>query len=55
MTLGRGHDAGWWRSFVEHLRAAGYDGVLSIEHEDMGVGQLDGVTESVRLLRDALA
>lgn len=57
VTLGRGHTGGaaWWRSFVEHLRGAGYDGVLSIEHEDVALSQLDGVTESVELLKSVLA
>ena len=31
---GYGHDEAWWRAFVAALTAAGYDGVLSIEHED---------------------
>ena len=33
-TLGFGHDEMWWREFVCCLREVGYDGVLSIEHED---------------------
>lgn len=56
-TLGRGHDAAFWRSFLEALAAAGYDGVLSIEHEDRSIDPLDGVEESagfVRPLIDAL-
>jgi sugar phosphate isomerase/epimerase len=54
VTLGRGHEVSWWRTFVERLRAAGYDDVLSIEHEDMALSPLDGVRESVALLRGAL-
>ena len=53
VTLGRGHDVSWWRAFVAALRAAGYDDVLSIEHEDVALPPLDGVRESVALLRDA--
>ena len=54
VTLGRGHDLSWWRAFIGALRAAGYDDVLSIEHEDLALPPLDGVRESVVLLRDAL-
>jgi sugar phosphate isomerase/epimerase len=54
VTLGDGHEAGWWRLFVQALRQAGYDDVLSIEHEDFGVRPEDGVTRSVTLLRRVL-
>src|SRR5207249_4526918 len=33
-TVGHGHDVVWWRSLLAELRAAGYDGVVSIEYED---------------------
>ena len=54
VTLGRGHDAAWWRSFIAALRAVGYDDVLSIEHEDLALPPLDGVRETVGLLRGVL-
>ena len=54
VTLGRGHDTAWWQRFTGALRAAGYDDVLSIEHEDMALPPLDGVRESVGLLREAI-
>jgi sugar phosphate isomerase/epimerase len=52
VTLGDGHDAAWWRRFVGALRAAGYDDVLSIEHEDLALPPLDGVRRSVELLKE---
>jgi sugar phosphate isomerase/epimerase len=57
VALGRGHPdgAGFWRRFVEHLDAVGYDGVLSIEHEDVALSQLEGVTAAVRLLQEVTA
>jgi sugar phosphate isomerase/epimerase len=55
VTLGRGHDVSWWRRFIAALRQAGYDDVLSIEHEDLALPPLAGVCESVDLLRDAMA
>ena len=54
ITLGRGHDEPWWAAFVAALEAAGYDGVLSIEHEDPAQSPEEGVEESVALLRRVL-
>lgn len=54
VTLGFGHDLLWWRQFCTVLRLAGYDDVLSIEHEDLLLSPLDGVRRSVDLLRDAI-
>jgi len=51
VTLGDGHDAGWWRRFCAALRNAGYDDVLSIEHEDFALPPIEGVRQSVALLR----
>jgi sugar phosphate isomerase/epimerase len=54
VTLGNGHGVGWWRQFCAALREAGYDEVLSIEHEDMALPPIDGVRRSVALLREAI-
>ncbi len=50
-TLGFGHGERWWRDFVSALRAVGYDGVLSIEHEDLMMSTAEGVTKSVEFLK----
>lgn len=50
VTLGYGHGEQWWGSFCAALRAAGYDDVLSIEHEDQMMGPIEGVEKSVALL-----
>ena len=55
ITLGRGHDENWWKAFVGALAEVGYDGVLSIEHEDPALSAEAGVEESVMLLRRVLA
>ena len=55
VTLGHGHDEEFWREFCSMLRRAGYDDVLSIEHEDAAMAPVDGVRESVDLLRRALS
>lgn len=52
ITLGYGHDERWWREFCYRLRLAGYDGWLSIEHEDMMLSRLQGMRMSVDLLRN---
>jgi sugar phosphate isomerase/epimerase len=54
ITLGRGHGEPWWREFIAALAVAGYDGVLSIEHEDPAQSPEAGVEESVALLRRVL-
>ena len=54
VTLGDGHPVEWWAKFVIALRRAGYDDVLSIEHEDVVRTPEDGVRRSVELLREAL-
>ncbi|WP_218621632.1 sugar phosphate isomerase/epimerase family protein [Microbacterium oleivorans] len=56
ITLGSGHPEGarYWARFVAALHSAGYDGMLSIEHEDEARPRLDGVAESVRILSEAI-
>lgn len=51
ITLGYGHDEAWWREFCYHLRMVGYDGWLSIEHEDVVLSRIEGARRSVELLR----
>lgn len=51
ITLGYGHAEAWWREFCYRLRINGYDGWLSIEHEDVAIGRVEGVRRSVELLR----
>lgn len=57
VAVGTGHPEGveFWARFVDALRAAGYDGVLSIENEDYSLPQTDSVSVAVRTLRAALA
>jgi sugar phosphate isomerase/epimerase len=54
VTLGLGHDEDWWRRFCSALRAAGYEDVLSIEHEDAAMPPLEGVRKSTELLKRAI-
>lgn len=50
-TVGYGHGESWWRDFVSVLRLMGYDGVLSIEHEDRLMGSREGIIKSVEFLK----
>lgn len=56
VTLGRGYPGGqqFWGQFLSDLRMAGYDGVLSIEHEDVVIDALEGVAQSVAMIRGVL-
>ena len=51
ITLGFGHGEEWWRSFCYRLLMAGYDGWLSIEHEDVLLNAYEGLQKSVALLK----
>jgi sugar phosphate isomerase/epimerase len=54
ITLGFGHGETWWRQFCYRLKMAGYDGWLSIEHEDVLLNSLEGLEKSVALLKGVL-
>jgi sugar phosphate isomerase/epimerase len=54
ITLGHGHDERWWRTYCYRLRMNGYDGWLSIEHEDVILSRLEGVRRSVDLLKNVM-
>jgi len=49
-TIGYGHDYSFWKDFVSNLRMVGYDGVLSIEHEDSLMSIDEGLTKAANLL-----
>ena len=53
-TVGYGHGETFWRDFVSMLRAVGYDGVLSIEHEDSLMSMMEGVRRAVALLKSVV-
>ena len=53
-SVGEGHPAAWWRELAETLRGAGYDGALSIEHEDPLLARAEGLAVAVATLREAL-
>lgn len=53
-TVGYGHDISWWNDFFSTLRMVGYDGAVSIEHEDSLMSSMEGLTKAVETLKKAL-
>jgi sugar phosphate isomerase/epimerase len=53
-TCGYGHGDEFWKPFVSMLRCKGYDGVLSIEHEDSYMSVQEGFSKAVAYLRGIL-
>jgi sugar phosphate isomerase/epimerase len=53
--VGEGHDDETWVSLLTAMRRAGYDGVISIEHEDPRYDGEEGTERSVKGLRRILA
>ena len=51
ITLGYGNGEQFWKDFCYRLRMVGYDGWLSIEHEDVMLSREEGVRKSVELLQ----
>ncbi|CAN5740010.1 sugar phosphate isomerase/epimerase [soil metagenome] len=54
-VVGRGHEPDFWRALIRKLRSVGYDGAISIEHEDLKVDPEAGFREASDLLGTALA
>ncbi len=53
-TVGYGHDTGFWKDIVSTLRMIGYDGALSIEHEDSLMTGKEGLEKAIAFLKDVL-
>ena len=53
-TVGYGRDALFWKDLVSNLRMIGYDGVLSIEHEDSLMSGPEGLRKAIAFLKPLL-
>jgi sugar phosphate isomerase/epimerase len=53
-TVGYGHGPEFWSDFISTLSLIGYDGVISIEHEDSLMSVEDGYEKAATLLRQLL-
>ncbi|MFC7128218.1 sugar phosphate isomerase/epimerase family protein [Haloferax chudinovii] len=53
-SIGYGHDEGHWKDVVSTLRMVGYEGALSIEHEDALTSSTEGLEKAVDVLSRAV-
>ena len=53
-TVGYGHDALFWKDLISALRLAGYDRVLSIEHEDSQMSKVEGLRKAAAFLQECI-
>ena len=53
-TCGYGHSLEWWNDFISTLRLVGYDGAISIEHEDSLMSPAEGLRKAVEFFKRVL-
>jgi sugar phosphate isomerase/epimerase len=53
-SIGYGHDEAHWKDVVSTLRMVGYEGALSIEHEDSLTSGREGLEKAVDILQRAV-
>ena len=53
-TVGYGNGLDYWRDMISALRLAGYDKVMSIEHEDSLMTTEEGLTHAVEFLSQSI-
>ena len=53
-TVGYGHSSKVWKDIISRLAMAGYEGVISIEHEDALMSNEEGLGKAAALLRDII-
>ena len=51
-TVGWGHDGDEWKEIISALRLTGYDGAISIEHEDAFMSVEEGLEKAIDFLKD---
>ena len=53
-TVGYGHDYVEWKNIISTLAATGYDGAISIEHEDALMSVSEGLERAVTFLQELI-
>ena len=53
-TVGYGHDELEWNNIISTLKTVGYDGPISIEHEDGLMSPKEGLEKAIALLKKAI-
>ncbi len=51
-TVGWGHDYSEWKEIITALQLIGYDGAISIEHEDAFMSVEEGLEKAIMFLKD---
>lgn len=53
-TVGYGNGASYWKEIFTALRTVGYDGAVSIEHEDSLINRMEGLQKAVNMIRECI-
>jgi sugar phosphate isomerase/epimerase len=53
-SVGYGNDYAYWKDIVSALRLVGYQGALSIEHEDSLMTPIEGLEKAIALLKEVI-
>ncbi len=53
-TVGYGHDKQVWNDMISTLKACGYDGAISIEHEDAYMSVEEGMNKAIEFLKEVI-
>ena len=53
-TVGYGHSKSVWNHIISTLKTVGYDGAISIEHEDGLMSPKEGLEKAITFLKDVL-
>lgn len=53
-TIGYGHGHDFWKNIISTLRMIGYNGTISIEHEDSLMSIKEGLEKAINFLKDVI-
>ena len=53
-AVGYGNSEEYWRKMISDLKLSGYDGIISIEHEDSFMTNNEGLEKAVKFLSDII-
>ena len=53
-SVGYGHNHQVWKDMMSALRMVGYDGAISIEHEDSLMSQSEGLQKAIEMLKNVM-
>ena len=53
-SVGYGHDYQVWKDMISNLRLVGYDGPISIEHEDSVMNMGEGLQKAIAFLKEVM-